>query len=148
MRVILGDQSVVITKVLMRRTCGFAVFRVLVRARCKGAASASLRACVCLFLWEQVRDREQSQTRENYFEVRAHLLYVPAFNTIKNFNYNRSHRITRRRNTYKEFPLELLDSLVPLLFPQEQTHAGTQGCRGRTELETTRTRKSASSKQE
>ena len=35
MRVILGDQSVVITKVLIlvwrRRTCGFALFRVLVR---------------------------------------------------------------------------------------------------------------------
>ena len=49
MRLFLGDQSVVITKdfifVLRRRTCGFAVFRVLVRAHCRGVASASLRAC-------------------------------------------------------------------------------------------------------
>ena len=48
-RVILGDQSVVITKnfifALKRRTCVFAWFRVLVRAHCRGAASASLRAC-------------------------------------------------------------------------------------------------------
>jgi len=29
---------------------------------------------------------EQSQTRENCFEIRAHLLYVPAFNTIKDFH--------------------------------------------------------------
>ena len=28
----------------------------------------------------------QSQTWENYFEVRAHLLYVPAFNTMKDFH--------------------------------------------------------------
>ena len=44
-RVILGDQSVMITKVLIlvlrRRTCRFAVFQVLVRALCRGAASAS-----------------------------------------------------------------------------------------------------------
>ena len=44
-RVVLGDQSVVITKffifVLRRRTCGFALFRVLVRAQCRGAALAS-----------------------------------------------------------------------------------------------------------
>ena len=54
---ILGDQSVVITKVLIlvlrRRTCGFTLFRVLVRAQCRGAASASLRV---LFLREQERD--------------------------------------------------------------------------------------------
>ena len=60
-RVILGDQSVVITKVpilvLRRRTCGFAVFRVLVRALCRGAASANLRACGVLFLREQERDQ-------------------------------------------------------------------------------------------
>ena len=31
------------------------MFRVLVGARCRGAASASLRACVCLFLREQVK---------------------------------------------------------------------------------------------
>jgi len=59
-RVILGDQSVMITKVLIfvlrRRTCGFAVFRVLVRAHCRGAASASLRACGVLLLLEQERD--------------------------------------------------------------------------------------------
>ena len=36
-----------------------------------------------------MRERdEQSQTRENYFEVRAHLLYVPAFNIMKDFHYN------------------------------------------------------------
>ena len=56
---ILGDQSVVITKILIlilrRRTCGFALFRILVRTWCRGAASASLRACVCSFLREQVR---------------------------------------------------------------------------------------------
>ena len=44
-RVILGDQSVVITNVLIfdlrRRTCGFAVFRVLVRAYCRGVVSTS-----------------------------------------------------------------------------------------------------------
>ena len=44
-RLFLGDQGVVITKdfifVLRRRTCVFAVFRVLVRALCRGAASAS-----------------------------------------------------------------------------------------------------------
>ena len=35
----------------------------------------------------QVREKdEQSQTQENYFVVRAHLLYVPAFNTMKNFH--------------------------------------------------------------
>jgi len=31
---------------------------------------------------------EQSQTQENYFEVRVHLLYVPAFNSMKDFYYN------------------------------------------------------------
>jgi len=36
---------------------------------------------------ERERD-EQSQTQENCFEVRAHLLYVPAFNTVKDFHYN------------------------------------------------------------
>jgi len=50
-RLFLGDQSVVITKVIIlvlrRQTCGFVLFRVLVRARCRVAASASLRACVC-----------------------------------------------------------------------------------------------------
>ena len=36
-----------------------------------------------------MRERdEKSQARENYFEVRAHLLYVPAFNTMKDFHYN------------------------------------------------------------
>ena len=59
-RLILGDQSVVINKVLIfdlrRQTCVFAVFRVLVRALCRGAASASLRACGVLFLREQERD--------------------------------------------------------------------------------------------
>ena len=34
---------------------------------------------------ERERD-EQSQTRENYFEIRAPLLYVPAFNTMKDFH--------------------------------------------------------------
>ena len=41
---------------LRRRTCVFAVFRVLVRALCRGTASASLRACGVLFLREQERD--------------------------------------------------------------------------------------------
>ena len=55
-----GDQSVEITKVfsflyLRRRTWGFAVFRVLVRAHCRGAVSTSLRAWGVLFLREQVR---------------------------------------------------------------------------------------------
>ena len=40
---------------LRRRTFGFALFRVLVRARCRDAASASLCACVFLFLREQER---------------------------------------------------------------------------------------------
>ena len=36
-----------------------------------------------------MRERnEQSQIRENYFDVRAHLLYVPTFNTMKDFHYN------------------------------------------------------------
>ena len=53
MRVFLGDQSVEITKCsffyLRRRTCGFVLFRVLVGARCRGAASqASVLACVVL----------------------------------------------------------------------------------------------------
>ena len=60
MRLFLGDQSVVITKdfifTLRRRTCVFAMFRVLVRALCRGAASASLRACGVLFLREEERD--------------------------------------------------------------------------------------------
>ena len=60
--------------------------------------------------WE--RDK-QSQTRENYFKIRAHLLYVPAFNTMKDFHNKRSHKITRRCNTYNELSQELLD-------PQEQ----------------------------
>ena len=67
--------------------------------------------------WE--RD-EQSQTRENCFEVRAPLLYVPAFNTMKDFHENRSRKITQCRNTYNEFTLELLDPQVPNLFLQEQ----------------------------
>ena len=33
-------------------------------------------------------EREQSQIRENCFEVRAPLLYVLAFNTMKDFHYN------------------------------------------------------------
>ena len=33
--------------------------------------------------WE--RD-EQSQTRKIYFKIRAHLLYVPAFKTMKDFH--------------------------------------------------------------
>ena len=36
---------------------------------------------------ERQREREQSQTREICFEVRAPLLYVPAFNTMKDFHY-------------------------------------------------------------
>ena len=60
MRVFLGDQSVVIIKVFYfvfeEADLGFALFRVLVRTRCRGAASASLRTCVCLFLREQERD--------------------------------------------------------------------------------------------
>jgi len=67
--------------------------------------------------WE--RD-EQPQTSENYFEVRAHLLYVPAFNTMKDFHYNRSLKITQCRNTYNDLPQELLDSQVSHLFSQEQ----------------------------
>ena len=66
---------------------------------------------------EREIEREQSQTLEICFEVRAPLLYVPAFNTMKDFHENRSHQTTRYRNTYKEFTLELLDSLVPLLAP-------------------------------
>jgi len=34
---------------------------------------------------ERERD-EQSQTQENYFKVRAHFLYVPTFNTMKDFH--------------------------------------------------------------
>ena len=77
------------------------------------------------------RQREQSQTREICFEVRAPLLYIPTFNTMKDFNQNRSHRITRCRNTYKECTLELLDSLVPSLVPARTTHASILACRGR-----------------
>ena len=37
------------------------------------------------------------------------------------------------RNTYERVHTRTpLDSLVPLLFPQEQTHASTLACRGRT----------------
>ena len=36
---------------------------------------------------ERERERdEQSQTRENCFEIRAHLLYVPTFNSMKDFH--------------------------------------------------------------
>ena len=72
---------------------------------------------------ERERD-EQSQILENYFEVRVYLLYVPAFNTMKNFHYNQSCKITRCHNTYNELPQELLDPQITHLFPQEQhTHA-------------------------
>ena len=55
------------------------------------------------------REREQSQTQGICFEVRAHLLYIPAFDTTKDFYYARSQWITPRcRNTYKPS-----DSLVP-----------------------------------
>ena len=57
---ILGDQSVVITKVfilaLRRRTCVFAIVSSSSESSCRGAASASLRACGVLFLREQERD--------------------------------------------------------------------------------------------
>ena len=48
-------------------------------------------------------EREQSQTRENCFEVRASLLYVPAVPQ----HLQRVHTRT-------------LEPLVPFLFPQEQ----------------------------
>ena len=53
MRVFLGDSSVEIIKCfilyLRRRTCVFVLFRVLVGARCRGAASEkSVLACVVL----------------------------------------------------------------------------------------------------
>ena len=66
------------------------------------------------------------------FEVRAPLLYIPAFNTMKDFRYKWSHRITRCRNTYKVFTLELLDSLVPSFVPARTNNASTLACRGRT----------------
>ena len=67
--------------------------------------------------WE--RDKK-SQIQEICFEIRAHLLYIPAFNIMKDFHYNQSWKITQYRNTYNELPHELLDSQVPHLFPQEQ----------------------------
>ena len=48
------------------------------------------------------------------------------------FLLNRSRKITRCRNTYNEFTLELLDSQFPLLFPARTTHASTLACQGRT----------------
>jgi len=69
----------------------------------------------------QVRERdEQSQTQENCFEVRAHLLYVLAFNTMKDFHYNQSRKIIWCHNTYNEVPQKLLDPQVPHLSQQEQ----------------------------
>ena len=45
-----------------------------------------IKACK-IYKHKCVRERdEQSQTQENCFELRAHLLYVPAFNTMKDFN--------------------------------------------------------------
>jgi len=42
----------------------------------------------------ELRERdEQSQIRENCFEVRAHLVYVPAFTNMKDFYYNRPARL-------------------------------------------------------
>ena len=32
------------------------------------------------------REKEQSQTREICFKLRAHLLYIPAFNIMKDFH--------------------------------------------------------------
>ena len=45
---------------LRRRTCGFAVFRVLVRARCRGAASASLHVFVLAGTREGLESRSSS----------------------------------------------------------------------------------------
>ena len=72
-------------------------------------------------------EREQSQTREICFEVRAPLLYVPAINTMKDFHQNRSHWITRCCNTYNEFTFELTS---PSLVPTRTTHASILACRG------------------
>ena len=50
-RVFLGDQSVVITKdlalYLRRQTCEFTMFRVLVRALCRGVARQACALAVC-----------------------------------------------------------------------------------------------------
>ena len=61
---ILGNQSVVITKVryfyLRRQTCRFALFRVLVRTRCRGVASASLHVFVLAGMSEGTRESKSS----------------------------------------------------------------------------------------
>ena len=98
------------------------------------------------------RQREQSQTPEICFEVRAPLLYVPAFNTMKDFHYKRSHRITWCRNTYNDFTLELFGLTSPSLVPARTTHRKHTSLprphlytKLSLELEITRNRKSASS---
>ena len=59
------------------------------------------------------------------FRGSSHLLYVPAFTTMKDFHYKWSHKITRCHNTYNELPQKLLDPQVSHLFSQEQ-HARTR----------------------
>ena len=99
-------------------------------------------------------EREQSQTWEICFEARAHLLYIPAFKTMKDFHYKPIPSDHSVPNTYKWVHTRTsLDSLVPSLIPARTTHRKhTSLSRPHLynelslELETMRTRKSASSK--
>ena len=67
-------------------------------------------------------EREQSQTREICFEVRAHLLYVPAFNTMKDFHYKPippDHSVSQ--HLQGEFTLELLGLSSPFTCSRKNT---------------------------
>ena len=70
----------------------------------------------------QVREREQAQTWENYFEIRAPLLYVPAFNTMKDFHYKTippDHLVPQ--HLQGEFTVELLGLSSPFTRSRKNT---------------------------
>ena len=104
--------------------------------------------------YKQVRDRErereQSQTRDICFEVRAHLLYNPAF-TLERFSLKSippDHSVPQH---LQGVPTRTLELSSPSLVPEHT--ASPQARRGRTsnseftlEPETPRTQPSASSK--
>ena len=75
-----------------------------------------------------MRDREGNHKHGRFVSRFEHTCFTSPPSTLwRIFTIKRSHRITRCRNTYKRVHTSTpLDSLVPLLFPQEQTHASTQ----------------------
>ena len=93
------------------------------------------------------RERESNRKHGRFVSRFEHTYSTSPPSHLKDFHYNRSHRITRCRNTYKEFPLELLDSLVPYTTQAHKlAEAAPQTKSSNTNSKPPRTHLSASSK--